>query len=83
MYFIGILIASFTTCVLVLLFMNVSAYFVDKYASDKLKDKNVDYKKLNIREKIVNLMVHISRIPIAASIYMATVVVLSVFFERH
>jgi hypothetical protein len=83
MYFLGILIASFTTCVLGLLFLNLFSYFVGKYASDRLKNQNVDYNKLTIREKIVTLMVHVSKMPIAGSIFFAGLIILAVFFERH
>ena len=79
----GALISAFITIVLVLLFMNVSAYFAAKYASDKEKNLNPNFNNLTQKEKVFNFMNRISKTPTASSIFIGSLVFVAVFFERQ
>lgn len=77
------LISCFITCVLVVLFMNVSSYFAVRYSTDKEKNLNPDFKNMTLKEKLLNFMFRVSKTPYSASIYICTIVFISVFFERQ
>ena len=83
MYTVGALISAFITAVLTLLFLNVSSYLAARYATEKEKNPTPDYNELTVKERIFNFMIRVSYTPIAASLYVAALVFLGVFFESE